>query len=145
MKQLILAAVLLAISIQGVQADGLPWEFYLDSNQRMEVRITDQAALDGILRATWKAMRTALLNGDTQLAASYVSQSERAKQKARFDSTPGSFRDWADYLPEDITPDLQSGAVASYKYHSDKGGGVTFELDQDPDFPMGVWRIQDFD
>src|SRR3974377_1862427 len=72
-KQLSLAAVLLAGSIQGVHADGLPWEFYLDSNQHMEVRITDQVALDGILRATWKAMRTALLNGDTQLAAREVS------------------------------------------------------------------------
>lgn len=145
MKPLILAALLLAVSIQGVHADGLPWEFYLDSNQHMEVRITDQAALDGILRATWKAMRNALLNGDTQLAASYVSQSERAKQKARFDSIPGPFLDWADYLPEDITPDVQSGAVAWYKYHSNKGGGATFALDQDPDFPMGVWRIKDFD
>ena len=145
MKQLILAALLLLVSINAVHADGVPWEFYSDSNQQRQVRITDEAALDGILRATWKAMRTALIDGDTQSAAGYISQSERGKQKARFDSTPGSFLEWADYLSEEITPDLLAGSIASYKYQSKRGGGVTFELEQDPDFPMGVWRIHDFD
>jgi len=110
---------------------------------RALVHVYDEAALDGLLQARWRALKDALRQGDLDAAARQIA----ARSRARYTAV---FRDLAQDLPavDTILTDLAlvelRPAEGIYEMlRVDAGVATSFEvrfrLDQD-----GIWRLWSF-
>ena len=73
-------------SVASQPSAGPSWVVERNQYGRLDVRVTDQAALDALLQSKWAAMKSALRAGDTAKAASYFTKDEVASYKNIFDN-----------------------------------------------------------
>jgi hypothetical protein len=115
-----------------------PWRIDRDAQNRPVVTVTDQAALDQMLRQTIFAFRDALALGDINTAASYFTLKKQQWWRDRFSHPKGGF-DYASVSSwfTQIQWLYQSGPIVQYEIVAGtQGGSITMALEED-----GVWRI----
>jgi hypothetical protein len=123
-------------SVASQPSAGPSWVVEPNQYGRLDVRVTDQAALDALLQSKWAAMKAALRAGDTAKALSYFAKNAQAEFKKTFDNITIPYSQIDAYLGS-ITWIQQSGVYVYYQL--DTGGTATFQLEADNE-----WRIDFF-
>ena len=85
MEKLVRLMIILLFSTACYRA-GPSWVVERNQYGRLDVRVTDQAALDALLQSKWAAMKSALRAGDTATAASYFTKDKVTIYKNMFDN-----------------------------------------------------------
>jgi hypothetical protein len=114
---------------------------------RTLVQVRDGAALDGLLRARWTAMRSALASGDVEGALRYFAESHRSRFRTLFAALGGTLTQIAADMP-DIQLVYAAERDAKYRIRRNQRYGgqlVTFTyyvyFVQDG---AGLWVIESF-
>jgi hypothetical protein len=117
---------------------------YMDS---ITIHVIDQVTLDGILRAKWNAMKSALIAGDKQKALSCFHAGSRADYQAIFDALGGRLAGIASALGE-IGPVYYKDKIAKYRIRREEVvQGQTYNITYYIYFakdPQGLWHIESF-
>ena len=135
MEKLIRLMIILLFSTACYRA-GPSWVVEPNQYGRLDVRVTDKAALDALLQSKWAAMKAALRAGDTAKALSYFTKNAQAEFKKTFDNITIPYSQIDAYLGS-ITWIQQFGVYVDYELQG--GGSVIFQLEQDNE-----WRIRFF-
>ena len=123
-------------SVASQPSAGPSWVVEPNQYGRLDVRVTDQAALDALLQSKWAAMKAALRAGDTAKALSYFAKNSQVEFKKTFDNITIPYNQIDSYLGN-ITWQQQYGPYVDYEL--EQGGAVIFQLEQDNE-----WRIRFF-
>jgi hypothetical protein len=140
MEKLIRLMIILLFSTACYRA-GPSWVVEPNQYGRLDVRVTDKAALDALLQSKWAAMKAALRAGDTAKAASYFTKDEVASYKNIFDNFTIPYSQIDSYFGN-VVWRQQFGAYVAYTLQANSlgvGGTVIFQLEQDNE-----WRIYFF-
>jgi hypothetical protein len=110
---------------------GPSWVVERDQYGYLTVRVTDQAALDTLLKSKFFAMKDALRAGDTQKASSYYVKRKLAQYKDIMDNLTIPYNQIDSYF-NNIVWKEQRGPIVEYRLTGGiKGGAVMFELEKD--------------